>query len=55
MVKSLSVVEVIDRQSKLYSLASKLPRAVPDSETPARAVGGGARLLGPPRNKILLT
>ena len=40
MVKSLSVVEVIDRQSKLYSLGAHLPRSVPDSETPRRYIGG---------------
>jgi hypothetical protein len=40
MVKSLSVVEVLDRQSKLYSVAANLARAVPDSETPARLIGG---------------
>ena len=40
MVKSLSVVEVIDRQSKLYALGASLPRHTPDSETPRRFVGG---------------
>ena len=45
MVKSLSVVEVIDRQSKLYSVASSLPRAVPDSDTPARFIGGSGEHL----------
>lgn len=40
MVKSLSVVEVIDRQSKLYSLGASLPRSIPDSETPRRFIGG---------------
>ena len=40
MVKSLSIVEVIDRQSKLYSLGASLPRSIPDSETPARYIGG---------------
>ena len=40
MVKSLSVVEVLDRQSKLYSVASGFPRAKPDGETPLRLIGG---------------
>ncbi len=40
MVKSLSIVEVIDRQSKLYSLGASLPRSIPDSETPRRYIGG---------------
>eukprot|EP01052_Picozoa_sp_SAG31_P027531 SAG31_NODE_2584_length_5434_cov_3.784067_1_plen_666_part_00 len=40
MVKSLSIVEVIDRQSKLYSLGASLPRSTPDSETPTRYIGG---------------
>lgn len=46
MVKALSISEVLDRQSKLYSVAANFPRnSDDDAETPRRYVGGSGEHL----------